>query len=96
MIEALVSIDPTNKVQHETQMQGSGYEGYKLTLYVSKKNPKDTVANAIGGVPMHFPTFIIEPYHDSVKGFMMSIAVRESRYWRLWCWANPQPPSPTS
>ena len=70
MFEALVSIDPANKLQHERRMQESGYEGYKLTRYVPKKNPTDTIVNTIDGVPMHFPIFFIDPYLDSVKSLL--------------------------
>ena len=70
MFEALVSIDPANKAQHETRMQDLGYEDYKLTRYVSKNNSKGKVANAVDGVPMHFPIFFIDPYLDSVKSLM--------------------------
>ena len=59
MFEALVSVDPANKAQHETQMQELGYEDYKLTRYVSETNSKDNIINMIDGVPMHFPIFFI-------------------------------------
>jgi len=70
MFEALVSIDPANKAQHEIQMQESGFEDYKLTRYVSKANPNGDIINMIDGVPMHFPIFFIDPYLESVKGLM--------------------------
>mgnify|MGYP006149623965 CR=1 FL=1 len=70
MFEALVSVDPANKAQHETQMQELGYEDYKLTRYVSETNSKDNIINMIDGVPMHFPIFFIDPYFDSLNGLM--------------------------
>jgi len=70
MFEALVSVDPANKAQHETQMQDSGYEDYKLTRYVSKTKPNGNIINMIDGVPMHFPISFIDPYLESVKGLM--------------------------
>ena len=70
MFEALVSIDPANKAQHEIQMQESGFEDYKITRYVSKANPNGDIINMIDGVPMHFPIFFIDPYLESVKGLM--------------------------
>ena len=70
MFEALVSIDPVNKTKHEVQMRGLGYPGYKVTRYVSKKNPSGKAVNLINGVPMHFPIFFIDPYLESVKGLM--------------------------
>ena len=78
MFEALVSVDPANKTKHEVQMRGLGYPGYKVTRYVSKKNPSGKAANLVNGVPMHFPIFFIDPYLESVKGLMgfdmMSVA----------------------
>ena len=70
MFEALISIDPGNKTKHEVQMRGLGYPGYKVTRYVSKKNPSGKSVNLVNGVPMHFPIFFIDPYLESVKGLM--------------------------
>ncbi|MDC9719224.1 MAG: CHASE domain-containing protein [Gammaproteobacteria bacterium] len=70
MFEALVSVDPSLKHEHEAAMQEAGYTDYKITRYVSKKNPTKQPYNMIKGVPMHFPIFFIDPYLDSVKGLM--------------------------
>ena len=39
MFEALVSIDPSNKAQHEERMANMGYQNYKISSYVAKKTP---------------------------------------------------------
>ena len=70
MFEALVSVDPDNKAAHEASMQAAGYADYKLTRYVSKKNPTAKLFDTIDSVPMHYPIFFIDPYLDSVKGLM--------------------------
>jgi signal transduction histidine kinase len=70
MFEALISIDPANKAQHESLMQEFGYKDYKLTRYVGNKEPQGKPFNMIDGVPMHFPIIFIDPYIDSVKGLM--------------------------
>ena len=66
MFEALISIDPANKGQHEASMRKLGYEGYSVTRY----GPKSISSNEIDGVPTHFPIFYIDPYLESVKGIM--------------------------
>ncbi len=70
MFEVLVSLDPVNKVQHETLMQKMGYKDYKLTRYVSKVDPQKKPFNRIKGVPMQFPIIFMDPYLDSIKGLM--------------------------
>ena len=70
MFEALVSVAPENKAEHETRMHAAGYPDYKLTRYVSKKNPSGKTFNLIEETPMHFPIFFIDPMSDAVKGLM--------------------------
>ena len=70
MFEALISIDPKNKAAHEQSMRQAGYPDYKLTRYVSNKNPTGKTFNSIEEVPMHFPIFFIDPFFDSLKGLM--------------------------
>ena len=70
MFEALVSIDPANKAEHEKRMRNLGYRDYKVTRYVPKNSSTVKPFDTIDGVPMHFPIFFIDPYLDSVKGLM--------------------------
>jgi len=70
MFEALTSVDPQYKQQHQQKMQSLGYPDYEITRYVSKKNPLGKAINMVDGVPMYFPIFYIDPYLDSVKGLM--------------------------
>ena len=78
MFEALVSIDPANKAEHEERMRNMGYRDYKVTRYVPKNSSTVKPFDTIDGVPMHFPIFFIDPYLESVKGLMgfdmMSVA----------------------
>ena len=80
MFEALVSVDPANKTKHEVQMRGLGYPGYKVTRYVSKKNPSGKAANLVNGVPMHFPIFFI------VLGLGRSSCFSALQAERGWAW----------
>ena len=61
MFEALVSIDPANKAEHEERMRNMGYRDYKVTRYVPKNSSTVKPFDTIDGVPMHFPIFFYRP-----------------------------------
>jgi CHASE1-domain containing sensor protein/two-component sensor histidine kinase len=75
MFEALVSIDPANKAQHEADMAQLGYQQYKITSYVSKQWSPIATQQAKA---MSYPVVFIDPSLDAVKGLlgfdMMSVA----------------------
>ena len=76
MFEALVSIDPSNKAQHEERMANMGYQSYKISSYVSKKKPMP-LAHKFRHT-LSYPIVFIDPSLDAVKGIlgfdMMSVA----------------------
>jgi len=65
MFEAMISVDPADKAQHQQHMRELGYQDYKITRYGSKKK-----FNMVDGRGMHFPIFFIDPFLESVKGIM--------------------------
>jgi signal transduction histidine kinase len=70
MFEAMISVNPANKAQHEEQMRESGFKDYKIIQYVSDTHPAGRPIDMINGVPMHFPIFFVDPYLESVEGLM--------------------------
>ena len=76
MFEALVSIDPSNKAQHEERMANIGYQNYKISSYVAKKKPMPLVPKVRH--TLSYPIVFIDPSLDAVKGIlgfdMMSVA----------------------
>ena len=76
MFEALVSIDPSNKAQHEERMANMGYQNYKISSYVAKKKPMPLAPKVRH--TLSYPIVFIDPSLDAVKGIlgfdMMSVA----------------------
>lgn len=76
MFEALVRIDPFNKDQHEERMAAIGYQNYKISSYMGKKNPPPPATNIMDS--LSYPIVFIDPSLDTVKGIMgfdmMSVA----------------------
>ena len=76
MFEALVSIDPSNKAQHEERMANMGYQNYKISSYVAKKTPMPLAPKVRH--TLSYPIVFIDPSLDAVKGIlgfdMMSVA----------------------
>ena len=76
MFEALVSIDPSNKLQHEERMAAMGYQNYKISSYVAKKELIPLAPKLRHTVS--YPIVFIDPSLEAVKGIlgfdMMSVA----------------------
>ena len=76
MFEALVSIDPSNKAQHEERMANMGYQNYKISSYVAKEKPMPLAPKVRQA--KSYPIVFIDPSLDAVKGIlgfdMMSVA----------------------
>ena len=76
MFEALASIDKSSQGQHEAAMAKLGYQNYKITSYVSKKEPLPPTSKTIP--QPSYPVVFIDPSLDDVKGVlgfdMMSVA----------------------
>tara|TARA_B110000285_G_C15107373_1_gene608817 strand:+ start:24 stop:1814 length:1791 start_codon:yes stop_codon:yes gene_type:complete len=70
MFEAMVSVDASNKPQHEKDMRAIGYQDYKMTSSGANKKPTDQSSNMFDRAPSHFPIVFIDPFFDSLKDLM--------------------------